>query len=164
MLNSMLLLCSCYKKNKKISNLCTILMIFNLFIVQYKKVMMSFFIINVILMAAISIMSKKIKNEKLNTIISVFSVLIWSVMIDVICFYIMPLYDFNMNIFSYTLNGIFFNLKYVVSNVAIVVLINCINYLITFLKSKIISESNKKLDFNFKLVEIYKNKLNCEKR
>lgn len=150
MLNSMLLLCSCYKKNKKISNLCTILMIFNLFVVQYKKVMMSFFIINVILMTAISIMSKKIKSETLNTIISIFSILIWSVVIDVICFYIMPLYDFNMNIFSYILNGIFFNLKYVIYNFAIIVLINCINYLITFFKSKILYESNKKFAFNYK--------------
>lgn len=140
MLNSLLLLGSCYNKHKKISLLFTIALIFNLFIIQFGHVNIVFFISNIILMLLISLQNKKIKNNSIKLISSSFSILIWSVMIDIICYYMFPLFNSNLSIFSYIMNGIIFNIKYVVMNTIILISINIIEYLFNKVKSKVMTK------------------------
>lgn len=126
MLNSVLLLGSCYNKNKKISLLFTLFLLLNLVFTQFGQVKLEFFICNFLLMLIMSVINKKINNKIVNTISSVFSILLWSLCIDLISYYMFPIFSFKINIVSYILNGIIFNFKYVVFNLLFVIAINII--------------------------------------
>lgn len=139
MLNSLLLLGSCYNKYKKISILFTIVLIINIFFVQFGHVKIVFFIYNIVLMLAISLFNKKIKNNSIKLISSSFSIIIWSIMVDIACYYIFPLFNSNLSLFGYIMNGIVFNLKYVVINAFILTAINVIEYVYKNVKNKVMT-------------------------
>lgn len=140
MLNSILLLGSCYNKHKKISTLFTIALFLNLLFVQLGHEKIGFLVCNVLILATISFINKNIKNNSLKIISSSFSILIWSMLIDVVCYYMFPLFNSNLNIFGYILNGIIFNFRYVINNLFILISINLIEYAIDYLKNKVTSK------------------------
>lgn len=116
MVQSLLLFGSSYNKYKKISILCYIVMLLNLFNVQMKNVNGYFFITNLLIFIILPLFIKKIHNEYLNTIVSICSIIIWSITIDMICYYVFPRFIGNTNLFTYIGKGILFNLKYVFIN------------------------------------------------
>lgn len=136
MLNSILLLGSCYNKYKKASMVFTIALILNAFIVQFDHVKLLFFLYNIIVMLLISLINKKIKNNTIKLVSSSCSILIWSVLVDIACYYMFPLFNFNMNLLSYIMNGIMFNMKYVAFNGIILIGISVIDYSINTIRIK----------------------------
>lgn len=115
MINSLFMLGSSYNKNRKISIAFMIGWIAYMIIRQFYLGI--FPIVNAIVFLIVSVSINKIKNKKANTILSIFSILIWSIIIDVICYYMYPLYSTYQNIFGYVWQGILFNYKYIFSNI-----------------------------------------------
>ena len=140
MVNSLFMLGGAYNKNRKISIafICgwIIYMILNYdFSLGYL-----FPLINALVCLLVSISINLIKDKTLNTILSVSSILIWSIVIDIICFFMYPTMTLGQDIFSYIFQGILFNYKYIISNIIVVCVINGI----LSLKNIIISNFNNK--------------------
>lgn len=140
MVNSLFMLGGAYNKNRKISIafICgwIIYMILNYdFSLGYM-----FPLINVLVCLLVSISINLIKNKTLNTILSILSILIWSIVIDTICFFMYPAMTLGQDIFSYIFQGILFNYKYIISNIIVVCVINGI----IVLKNIMISNFNNK--------------------
>lgn len=119
MLNSLLIFGSSYNKSKKISLLSFILMIINVLFVQYGKMGMNFVLINLLLMSVITFGIRLIGNNKVNATLSVLSILIWSVCIDIVCYYMYSKFAGGLSLPMYVLNGILFNIRYVFFNAAV---------------------------------------------
>lgn len=140
MVNSLFMLGGAYNKNRKISIafICgwIIYMILNYdFSLGYM-----FPLINVLVCLSVSISINLIKDKTLNTILSILSILIWSIVIDTICFFMYPAMTLGQDIFSYIFQGILFNYKYIISNIIVVCVINGI----IVLKNIMISNFNNK--------------------
>ena len=119
MLSSLFLFGSSLVKNKTVSVLLSTLLIINLARVQMWKVNNTFFFINMLVFLFIIAFAQKIKNEKVNAGISITSILIWSIIIDVICYFMFPKFVMGQTIFQYVWQGILYNYKYVFVNAAI---------------------------------------------
>lgn len=127
MLNSILMLGSCYNKNKKVSNVFTILMILNLVLVQINFMSIKFLMINLAIMMIISLGAKCIKNRHANNVVSILSIALWSILIDIISFYLFPLYS-GATLIHYVSMGLLFNIKYVLINAGIIAFVEVLSY------------------------------------
>lgn len=145
MINSLFMLGGAYNKNRKISMafICgwVIYMITNYnFSLGYM-----FPIINILVFLLISISINLIKDRIINTIFSISSILIWSIVIDAICFFMYPTMIGGKDIFSYIFQGILFNYKYIISNIIVICAINVIvmlkNLIINNLKNKYVNNT-----------------------
>lgn len=101
MINSLFMLGSSYNKNRKVSVLFLILWISNMVINYNFSLGIVFPIINASIVILISIVINRIKSKKLNTVLSVLSILIWSIVIDIICYFMFPVMRANQNIIQY---------------------------------------------------------------
>ena len=70
-----------------------------------------FVYINAGIFLILSLVINSIKSKKTNTILSIFSILIWSIIIDVICYYMYPMMSMGQNLLTYVGQGILFNYK-----------------------------------------------------
>lgn len=129
MINSLFMLGSSYNKNKIVSCIFFIAWIVYMLIGSDLSLGLTFPIINAIVFIIISISINLVKNRKLNTILSVFSILIWSIVIDIICYFLYPMMVGEQSIFSYIFQGILFNGKYIFSNIIAVGIISMIETL-----------------------------------
>lgn len=129
MINSLFMLGSSYNKNKIVSCIFFIAWIVYMLIGSDLSLGLTFPIINAIVFIIISISINLVKNRKLNTILSVFSILIWSIVIDIICYFLYPMMVGEQSIFSYIFQGILFNGKYIFSNIIAVGIISMIENL-----------------------------------
>lgn len=134
MINSLFMLGSSYNRNRIISIAFMIGWIVYMIIGNINYSSGIFPIINGIVFLLVSISINILKNKKVNTILSVCSILIWSVIIDIICYYLYPLYSANQNIFGYIWQGILFNYKYIFSNIIALCVINAFDYIIEYIK------------------------------
>ena len=126
MLNSLLIFGSSYNKSKKISILSFLLMIANVLFVQYGKMGINFVLINLLLMTTITFGIRLISNNKVNATLSVLSILIWSVCIDIVTYFMYSKFAGGLSLPMYVLNGILFNIRYVFFNAAVLCGIKCI--------------------------------------
>ena len=120
MLSALLLCGSSYNKYKRFSFVCYIVLIVNLLVTQLNSVSNLFLVINLALFAIIPLLINCIKNKYLKAVFSVLSIIIWSILIDIICYYMFPKFVFGMTIPMYLYRGIVFNAKYVFYNVLLV--------------------------------------------
>ena len=127
MLNSILLCGSSYNKYKKISFILFSIMLLRLLFVQTNQVINLFTIINAILLGGIPLLINRVKNDKTKKVLSILSIIIWSIMIDVVSFYMLPQLTGGATLFTYILKGIAFNIKYLISNIMFIVAIEVIN-------------------------------------
>ena len=130
MINSLFMLGSSYNKNKIVSCIFFIAWIVYMLIGSDLSLGLTFPIINAIVFIIISISINLVKNRKLNTILSVFSILIWSTVIDIICYFLYPMMVGEQSIFSYIFQGILFNGKYIFYNIIAVGIISMIETLV----------------------------------
>ena len=119
MLNSLLIFGSSYNKSKKISILSFLLMIVNVLFVQYGKMGIEFVLINLLLMTTITFGIRLISNNKVNATLSVLSILIWSICIDIVCYFMYSKFAGGLSLPMYVLNGILFNIRYVFFNASV---------------------------------------------
>ena len=129
MISSLLLCGSSYNKLKKISFIMYAVMLIRLLIGQANNVSNLFLIVNLALFAIIPLLINRIKNPYIKSIVSILSIIIWSIIIDIICYYMYPLFVGGASIYEYVFRGIVFNSKYVFSNTLLVVGIEIIEKL-----------------------------------
>ena len=127
MLNSILLCGSSYNKYKKVSFILFAIMLLRLLFVQTNQVINLFTITNAILLAGVPLLINRVKNGNAKKVLSILSIIIWSVMIDVVSFYMLPQLAGGATLFTYILKGIAFNAKYLISNIMFIVAIEAIN-------------------------------------
>ena len=136
MLNSLLIFGSSYNKSKKIALLSYLFMIINVLFVQYGKMGINFVAINLLLMTVITFAIRKISSNKVNTILSVFSILIWSMCIDIVTYFMYSKFAGGLSLPMYILNGILFNIRYVFFNAAVLCGIKSIEILANKVQAK----------------------------
>ena len=141
MINSLFMLGSSFNKNRKVSVVFMIAWV--AYIIINQLYLGLFLIVNAIVFLIVTISINLVKNKKVNIILSIFSVLIWSVIIDIICYYMYPLFSSNQNIFGYVWQGILFNYKYIFSNAIAISIIYGIDVVIE--KIEIYVKSKEKL-------------------
>ena len=141
MINSLFMLGSSFNKNRKVS--IAFMIGWVAYIIINQLYLGLFPIVNAIVFLIVTISINLVKNKKVNTILSVFSILIWSIIIDIICYYMYPLFSSNQNIFGYIWQGILFNYKYIFSNAIAVCIIYGIDIVID--KIEIYVKSKEKL-------------------
>ena len=135
MLNSILILGSTYEKSRKINIIFAIAWLIFMVMGSNLATGLIFTIINVLAFATVFAIGMLLKGKYSNILISIFSILIWSILIDTLCYFIYPEFAMGQNFLTYISNGIAFNYRYVVYNAVIVAGILCIkNMLLLRLK------------------------------
>ena len=141
MINSLFMLGSAYNRNRKISIGFMLSWITYMFIRQY-YLGFTFPVVNAIIFILVTVSINLIKNKKINTILSIFSILIWSVIIDAFCYYMYPLFSSNQTILGYIFQGILFNYRYVFSNIIAICIINAFDIVVCKIKEKYLIKKN----------------------
>ena len=139
MINSLFMLGGSYNKNRKISILFLTAWILYMLINYDFSLGLAFPLINAIVLLTVTISINLISNKKVNTIMSIFSILIWSIIIDIVCFYMFPMMSAGQSLINYILQGILFNYKYIFVNIVAICGIN----LIILLKKNIVKRFSK---------------------
>ena len=119
MLNSLLMLGSTSKKMGKITYLCAFIWIGYMLMNANlnSKAGLIFTGVNLIVFLITFAIGKIVKGKYSNVAVSIFSIIIWSILIDLACFYMFPQFAMGQNIIGYIGSGIEFNFKYVFSNI-----------------------------------------------
>lgn len=139
MINSLFMLGGSYNKDRKISILFLTAWILYMLINYDFSLGLAFPLINAIVLLTVTISINLISNKKVNTIMSIFSILIWSIIIDIVCFYMFPVMSAGQSLINYILQGILFNYKYIFVNIVAICGIN----LIILLKKNIVKRFSK---------------------
>ena len=139
MINSLFMLGGSYNKDRKISILFLTAWILYMLINYDFSLELAFPLINAIVLLTVTISINLISNKKVNTIMSIFSILIWSIIIDIVCFYMFPMMSAGQSLINYILQGILFNYKYIFVNIVAICGIN----LIILLKKNIVKRFSK---------------------
>ena len=139
MINSLFMLGGSYNKDRKISILFLTVWILCMLINYDFSLGLAFPLINAIVLLTVTISINLISNKKVNTIMSIFSILIWSIIIDIVCFYMFPMMSAGQSLINYILQGILFNYKYIFVNIVAICGIN----LIILLKKNIVKRFSK---------------------
>lgn len=129
MLNSFLMLGSTYNKNKKVNIIFAFAWIIFMILGSNLKSGLIFTIMNFISFGIVFALGKIFKGKYSNKVVAVFSVLIWSILIDIICYFLYPSFTMGQNILAYIGNGILFNYKYVGYNILALAGLYCVKYL-----------------------------------
>ena len=140
MMNSLFMLGGSYNKDKKISALFIIGWIIYMLVNYNFSLGYAFPIINISILLIITISINVIKNKKINTILSIMSILLWSIAIDIICYFMYPTMTNGENIIMYIWQGILFNYKYLFTNIIAICMINLIIYIKEKVKEKYIKK------------------------
>lgn len=126
MIHSLFMLGGSYNKDRKFSIIFILCWIIYMFSVYDFSLGYIFPIINAFVCFSVIVLISLIKNRKLNTILSIGSVLIWSIIIDIICYFMYPSMTGGQNIILYIYQGILFNYKYIFTNIIAVCFINIV--------------------------------------
>ncbi len=144
MINSLLMLGG--SSNKKISKVFIVTWLAYMVFGSNLSLGLTFPIINGITFLAITLLISKIKNNKVNAVLSITSILIWSVTIDIICYYLYPTMSSSITLINYIFNGILFNYKYIFTNVLALSLIKGLSILKKILTEKLSTKEYKVFD------------------
>ncbi len=144
MINSLLMLGG--SSNKKISKVFIVTWLAYMVFGSNLSLGLTFPIINGITFLAITLLISKIKNNKVNAVLSMTSILIWSVTIDIICYYLYPTMSSSITLINYIFNGILFNYKYIFTNVLALSLIKGLSILKKTLTEKLSTKECKVFD------------------
>lgn len=87
-----------------------------------------FFFINLIVTTAVMLIVRKITYGKVNQVVSVLSILVWSVCIDVVDYIMWPAMNMGRSLPVYVWDGIIFNYKLVFSNLLVYVGVTALAY------------------------------------
>ena len=124
MLSSILMFGSTYHKNNRLNIICALTWLIQMLMVLNLQTGVTFIIINTISFSLVFLLGRIFKGNISNKIIALFSILIWSVIIDSFCYFLYPEFTFGQNLLMYIANGIVFNYRFVFYNLAILVVVN----------------------------------------
>lgn len=118
-------LCSLSQKRKTKIMLISLIILYTLSGITFETDL-TFNLINISLLIILPLITQKIK--KYNEFICIFSILIYSILIDIICFYLYPSFNYGVSLLIYIYNGILFNLKGITISTIICLTISLIIY------------------------------------
>lgn len=144
MINSLLMLGG--SSNKNISKIFIVVWIVYMLFGSNLSLGITFPIVNAITFLTITLLISKIKNKSVNAVLSITSILIWSVIIDIICYYLYPTMSSNITLIQYVFNGILFNYKYVFTNILALSLVKILSNIKINTKAKVRLQENAILD------------------
>ena len=144
MINSLLMLGG--SSNKNISKIFIVVWIAYMLFGSNLSLGITFPIVNAITFLTITLLISKIKNKSVNAVLSITSILIWSVIIDIICYYLYPTMSSNITLIQYVFNGILFNYKYVFTNILALSLVKILSSIKINIKAKVRLQENAILD------------------
>lgn len=144
MINSLLMLGG--SSNKNISKIFIVVWIAYMLFGSNLSLGITFPIVNAITFLTITLLISKIKNKSVNVVLSITSILIWSVIIDIICYYLYPTMSSNITLIQYVFNGILFNYKYVFTNILALSLVKILSSIKINIKAKVRLQENAILD------------------
>ena len=144
MINSLLMLGG--SSNKNISKIFIVVWIAYMLFGSNLSSGITFPIVNAITFLTITLLISKIKNKSVNAVLSITSILIWSVIIDIICYYLYPTMSSNITLIQYVFNGILFNYKYVFTNILALSLVKILSNIKINTKAKVRLQENAILD------------------
>ena len=123
MLNSILLMFSQYNKNRICATIFKIFWVLYIVILNFN---FSFRVANLLAFMCTSVIINIVDKlfPKLNIFLSVFSIIIYSFFMDIICYYTVKNDLIEHTLIQYILNGFLFNYKYIILNIVIVCIIN----------------------------------------
>ena len=104
MIMSGFLLFGASQKNRVI---CIAFLIITFFYLYVTSLLNVFFFVNIAVILLLSLALRRLGVQ----IVSGASILIYSVIIDIICFYFFPLFPINVSLYSYIWSGIIFNMR-----------------------------------------------------
>jgi hypothetical protein len=119
MINSLLILCSTYNSEKNIKRFFIIGWFVYMLIGSNLMTNLTFTALNFISFILVVILGKVFRGSCSNKIVSILSILIWSIIIDIICYFLYPQFN-GGNILIYVVNGLSFNYKYLFINILII--------------------------------------------
>jgi len=143
-INSLLMLGG--SSNKKISKVFIVTWLAYMLFGSNLSLGLTFPIVNAITFLVVTLFISKIKNNKANTVLSIASILIWSVTIDIICYYLYPTMPSNITLINYIFNGILFNYKYIFTNILALSLIKVVSIIKKTLTEKLSTKECKVFD------------------
>lgn len=138
MLNSSLIFLNSYNKNRVWSILSFFLWIIYMLVNQTSMGVL-FSIVNILIFAIVAISIHCIKNKKANMVLSVFSVIFWSILIDIATYFMYPAFTGNISIVQYVFNGILFNYRYIFLNLCILAVVELVTVIFEKLKNTIVN-------------------------
>jgi len=138
MLNSILMLGSTYE-SKKLNLLFALgWILFTLFRSDFSHgIGLQFTIINFSVFSLVFLLGKLFAGRYSNKIISVFSILIWNILIDTTCYFLFPQFSMGQSLLLYVSNGILFNYQFIFSNVLIVATIQFLSLFVNSFQSRL---------------------------
>ena len=132
--------------NKNISKIFIVVWIAYMLFGSNLSLGITFPIVNAITFLTITLLISKIKNKSVNAVLSITSILIWSVIIDIICYYLYPTMSSNITLIQYVFNGILFNYKYVFTNILALSLVKILSSIKINIKAKVRLQEKAILD------------------
>ena len=126
MLHSLILMFSQYRESKICVKIFRIVWIVCAILSSVFSNNLIFFVVNLSVFFLITLFIKKNSKffPKLNMFLSTFSILLYSLFVDLICYYLFPLWGQEITLFQYIINGLVFNFKYVVTNMITHIILN----------------------------------------
>lgn len=118
MINSLILMLSQYNKNGKFPNIFKCIWLVATALMSFSSLNFTFLLIEIVsflLMSHCTYFFNRF-SFKFNALLSVFSVLVYSVFVDIMCYFLLSAWCGNQSLIQYIMNGIIFNSKYVLSN------------------------------------------------
>ena len=145
MLNALLMLGSTNKKMGKINWVCSIIWIAYMLMNSNLKTGLIFTVMNAVVFFIIFGIGQMVKGKYSNAVISICSILIWSILIDTITFFVYPQFTMGQNIIGYIYNGIIFNAKYILSNIVALFVIYGCNFMVNKIRFILRKKKNEVL-------------------
>ena len=127
MVHYLLLMLSQYSKNNKFSNIFRMLWLLHTLLCCTWNFNLQFFLVNLTAFLLTTLCIEKISlrfSSIVNMLLRIYSILIYSLFIDLMCYYLFPFCVNKIYIFQYITNGWLFNCKYLFAGLSTHVISN----------------------------------------
>ncbi|MDR1236242.1 MAG: hypothetical protein LBJ96_04505 [Holosporaceae bacterium] len=115
MIGSLLMLFSQCNRNAVSADICACAWVVYMF--SNSNFQLTFLsLVNLTIFFVVTLLVRKIRNRYLHSLGAISSILLYSVCIDVVCYFFHSSFVFDRNLLSYIWNGVAFNLKYALLN------------------------------------------------
>lgn len=138
MISSILLMLSQYNKNSKMANIFKCLWIIVAMIISVINFNSAFLLVEIasFLLTTGCIRLANRFGSKINTCLSVISILIYSIFVDTVCYFVLPAWSENQSLIQYITGGLIFNSKYAIINIVVLAAIVSCSYFLKKLSKR----------------------------
>ena len=125
MISSLILMLSQYNKNRKIANIFMCIWFLYAIVISFDNFDFKFLSIGIasFLLTTFCIYFVSRFVSKFSVLLSVCSHIIYSVFIDIVCYFLLPTWCENQSLIQYLIRGVMFNSKYLLSNAFVMIIV-----------------------------------------